>query len=300
MSIEEQPNPEIAAALRQALDQSMSVKAKAESVAEDLGSSNERVKQQIARGSTSVSAHQVLAAGAEAESRIQECAEDLEEVNGGLAAGIEDLRKVSVELASARRILARTNVALATAREEEKTARLQSLHDSSTGLPNRELFDDRFEHAISIARRHDWTLAVMFLDLDGFKRINDVHGHATGDIVLREVATRLIAHCRQEDSVCRNGGDEFLYLLMNPRARADTARIAFELSRSIARPIDAHGLEIRVTPSVGIAIFPDDGTEVDQLVRNADAAMYRAKRLKQGHAFHDQRASNPGAASRTG
>lgn len=284
---EEQSKKEPPDALLRALQQSKDVKAKAEAVAEDLGSNNALVKQQIADGETTISAHQALAAGAEAESKVQECADDLDEVNGGLAAGIADLSKINSELASARRVLARTNLALAAVREEEKTARLQSLHDFATGLPNRQLFDDRFDHAISLAKRHAWNLAVMFLDLDGFKLINDEHGHAAGDIVLKEVARRLLAHCRNEDSVCRTGGDEFLYLLMNPRETSDTARIASELSKSITRPIDADGLSITVTPSIGIAIYPRNGTDADQLVRNADAAMYRAKRHQQEYVFFD-------------
>lgn len=271
--------------LRRALEQSQDVKAKAQAVAEDLGSHNEFVKQKIADGATMVSARKALASGAEAEVKVQECADDLDEVNGSLEVGIEDLKDINIELAAAQRTLARTKAALALAREEEKTARLRSLHDSATGLPNRELFDDRLEHAVSIAKRHDWTLAVMFLDLDGFKLVNDVHGHAAGDSVLKEVARRLLEHCRQEDSVCRNGGDEFLYYLMNPGAAGNIARIASDLARSIARPIDAGGLILSVKPSIGIAIYPEDGDAVEQLVRNADAAMYRAKRAKKGYAF---------------
>ncbi len=87
----------------------------------------------------------------------------------------------------------------------------RTLHDSTTGLPNRDLFDDRLTHAIALAKRHTWVLAVMFLDLDRFKYINDTHGHAVGDAVLKEVAKRLLRHARDEDTVCRNGGDEFLY-----------------------------------------------------------------------------------------
>jgi len=284
-TIDEQPNTDGPAVLSRALHQSQNVRARAEAVAESLGSTNHDVKQQIAGGATMVSAHQALAAGAEAEGKVQECADDLEEVNSGLAAGIDDLHQINTALASARRVLARTNVALDAAREAEKTARLRSMHDSATGLPNRELFDDRLEHAISLAQRHDWTLAVMFLDLDGFKLVNDVHGHAAGDSVLKEVARRLLEHCRDEDTVCRNGGDEFLYLLVNPRETSDIARIASELLKSVGQPIDADGLLIAVTPSIGIAVYPDSASEADQLVRNADASMYRAKRGKKGFAF---------------
>ena len=116
-------------------------------------------------------------------------------------------------------------------------AQLRALHDSLTGLPNRELFDDRLAHAIALARRHDWTLAIMFLDLDQFKSINDAHGHTAGDIILKTIAERLLQFVRDEDTVCRNGGDEFLYLLMNPRGKKNIDYIAHSVLRTIALPI---------------------------------------------------------------
>jgi two-component system cell cycle response regulator len=153
-----------------------------------------------------------------------------------------------------------------------------ALHDSMTGLPNRDLFDDRLVHAIAMAKRHDWTLAVMFLDLDRFKFINDTHGHAAGDWVLKEVAKRLLQHSRDEDTVCRNGGDEFLYLLMNPQGTENIERIAGTLLKTIGQPIDMGDLQLVIKASIGIAVYPDNGTTGEQLIRNADAAMYRAKK----------------------
>ena len=285
MSNEEQPDIDGPALLSRTLEKSRSVKARAESVAEDLASHNDDVQQEIARGATMVSAHRALAAGAKAEEEVEACAVDLDEVNGNLAAGIEDLHQINTALAGAKRMLARTNLALQAARESEDAARLHSMHDPATGLPNRELFDDRLEHAISLAKRHDWMLAIMFLDLDGFKRINDTHGHAVGDHVLKEVARRLLAHSRHEDTVCRNGGDEFLFLLVNPRKTSDVARIASELLKTIARPIDADGMSLIVTASIGISTYPDSADHADLLVRNADASMYRAKRGRTGLDF---------------
>jgi diguanylate cyclase (GGDEF)-like protein len=154
-----------------------------------------------------------------------------------------------------------------------------------TGLPNRGLFDDRLAHAIALAARHAWTLAVMFLDLDRFKCVNDTHGHAVGDGVLKEVARRLSQHARDEDSVCRNGGDEFLYVLMNPQGVENIQRIAEALLETIGQPIDMGELRPVIKASIGIAIYPDDGTAGEQLIRNADAAMYRAKTRMNGCAF---------------
>jgi two-component system, cell cycle response regulator len=163
----------------------------------------------------------------------------------------------------------------------------KALYDSMTGLPNRSLFDDRLAHAISLATRHAWTLAVMFLDLDRFKCINDTHGHAVGDGVLQEVAKRLLQYTRGEDTVCRNGGDEFLYVLMNPQGRENIQRIAEGLVKTIGQPIDMGELQPAIKVSIGIAIYPDDATTGEQLIRNADAAMYRAKTRTNGCAFFD-------------
>jgi diguanylate cyclase (GGDEF)-like protein len=159
------------------------------------------------------------------------------------------------------------------------------LHDSMTGLPNRDLFGDRLTHAIALARRHAWTLAVMFLDLDRFKCINDTHGHAVGDGVLKEVAKRLLEHARDEDTVCRNGGDEFLYLVMNPQGNENIERMADVLLKYIAQPIDMGDLQPVIKASIGIAIYPDNGATGEQLIRNADTAMYRAKTSKIGCVF---------------
>jgi two-component system cell cycle response regulator len=161
----------------------------------------------------------------------------------------------------------------------------KALHDSTTGLPNRDLFDDRLTHAIALARRHNWTLAVMFLDLDRFKCINDTHGHVVGDGVLKEVARRLLQHTRDEDTVCRNGGDEFLYLLMNPPDNGNIARLADILLKTIGQPIDMGDLQPVIEASIGIAVFPDNGTTGEQLIINADTAMYRAKKSMVGRMF---------------
>jgi two-component system cell cycle response regulator len=166
-----------------------------------------------------------------------------------------------------------------------KVLEQKALHDSTTGLPNRDLFNDRLTHAIAMAKRHAWTLAVMFLDLDRFKYINDTHGHAVGDRVLKEVAKRLLGHTRDEDTVCRNGGDEFLYLLINPQGSENIRRIADTLLQSIAQPIDVGDLKPIIKASIGIAVYPDDGTTGEQLIRNADTAMYRAKESVSGLIF---------------
>jgi diguanylate cyclase (GGDEF)-like protein len=169
-----------------------------------------------------------------------------------------------------------------------KVLEQRTLHDSTTGLPNRDLFDDRLTHAIALAKRHSWMLAVMFLDLDRFKFVNDTHGHAVGDGVLKEVAKRLSQYARDEDTVCRNGGDEFLYLLMNPEGRENIERIVGTLLKAIGQPIDVGDLKSVITASIGIAVYPADGITGEQLISNADIAMYRAKKHSCGFVFFEE------------
>jgi diguanylate cyclase (GGDEF)-like protein/PAS domain S-box-containing protein len=151
--------------------------------------------------------------------------------------------------------------------------------DVLTGLPNRRLFTDRLHVAIANAHRHNQRLAIMFLDLDLFKRINDTLGHGVGDLVLIESAKRLGLCVREGDTVARLGGDEFVILLPELEHLEDAAKLAERVIAQVKAPfvIDEH--ELYVTTSVGIAVYPDDGQTVEQLIKNADTAMYRAKDL---------------------
>jgi len=150
-------------------------------------------------------------------------------------------------------------------------------HDALTGLPNRVLMRDRLELALARARRAGEQIAVMFVDLDGFKRINDALGHTAGDSLLREIGARLKASCREEDSVARWGGDEFVIMLEKLHTREAVVRRASHLLESLARPTDVAGQEVCITASVGICLAPRDGDDVETLFAHADLAMYRAK-----------------------
>ena len=147
-------------------------------------------------------------------------------------------------MVSSRKALARTESSLADSQEEERRSKLLALHDAATGLPNRNLFDDRLALANLLAERNHWALAVMFLDLGRFKRINDDHGHAAGDFVFKEVASRLLQLAGNEDTVCRHGGDEFLYLLGNPQGKENVERIASNILTKVARPMTLNGLNL--------------------------------------------------------
>lgn len=150
-------------------------------------------------------------------------------------------------------------------------------HDSLTALPNRVLLNDRLNQAIAFAHRHGRELALLFVDLDDFKRVNDSLGHAVGDGLLQSVAQRLQACVRSSDTVSRPGGDEFVVLLSELVRGQDAAVVAAKIRMTLDRPHRIQQLDVHVTASIGIATYPDDGTEAETLLRNADVAMYRAK-----------------------
>jgi diguanylate cyclase (GGDEF)-like protein/PAS domain S-box-containing protein len=167
--------------------------------------------------------------------------------------------------------------------------RYQALYDGLTGLPNRALFHDRVEHALEAARRDHEEVALLMLDVDRFKEINDTLGHAVGDEVLREVARRLSKLTRGDDSIARLGGDEFSVLL--PRAsEGDAIIVASRVSGCLEEPIVVDDLPLSVDLSVGLAVFPRDGEDAELLLRRADGAMYAAKTARAGFARYDRSA----------
>jgi diguanylate cyclase (GGDEF)-like protein/PAS domain S-box-containing protein len=161
-------------------------------------------------------------------------------------------------------------------RAEERIQYL-ARHDALTGLPNRAFLSERLEAMLALARRHEVAAAILFIDLDNFKTVNDSLGHHAGDELLVEVASRLKGALRDADIVARLGGDEFLVALADLGAPGDATRVATKLLAAISAPITLEGRQVYVTPSIGISLFPRDGEAVDELIRNADAAMYRAK-----------------------
>lgn len=159
---------------------------------------------------------------------------------------------------------------------EERIWRLAH-SDSLTGLPNRPLFYERLSQSVAMARRHDKKLALLFLDLDGFKQVNDKFGHDTGDELLQEVAERLRQHIRGEDIVARTGGDEFIFILNDISHAGNAAIVANKIIRSLTEPFVMHGNTCLIGGSIGISIFPDDSDEMETLVTQSDNAMYKAK-----------------------
>jgi diguanylate cyclase (GGDEF)-like protein/PAS domain S-box-containing protein len=163
--------------------------------------------------------------------------------------------------------------------QAEERARHLSLHDALTGLPNRRLLQDRLVQSLAQARREGWSVAVVFVDLDRFKSVNDSVGHAAGDEVLREMARRLKTALRDSDTVSRIGGDEFVVVLPHVQTQVDVPPVANKLLQDLSLPMTVGGRELRVTPSIGISVYPDDGEDALKLLSHADAAMYHAKEM---------------------
>jgi diguanylate cyclase (GGDEF)-like protein len=150
-------------------------------------------------------------------------------------------------------------------------------HDYLTGLPNRLLLNDRVSQAITFAKRHRKRLAMLFLDLDGFKHINDSLGHPIGDKLLQSIARRLVECVRASDTVSRQGGDEFVVLLSEVEQPEDAAVTARRMLQAVAEAHSIDWHELHVTTSIGVSVYPDDGLDAEALIKNADTAMYQAK-----------------------
>jgi diguanylate cyclase (GGDEF)-like protein len=219
-----------------------------------------------------------------------ECAHALDRLRPALARERRQRESASRDLGGLRAALAAARLELAGTRASEQQARHLAAHDELTTLPRRSALQARLEGALAGAQAGAQTgapeadpaaaplLAVMYLDLDDFKPVNDRHGHAVGDELLRIVAQRLRRAMRAQDMVCRLGGDEFACLLTTPK-----------LFDTVSAPLKVEALALTVRPSIGIAMCPRDGDSAQQLLERADAAMYRAKRRQLGYAFFDAR-----------
>jgi diguanylate cyclase (GGDEF)-like protein/PAS domain S-box-containing protein len=182
-------------------------------------------------------------------------------------------------------------------KEAEEYLRHRATHDPLTDLPNRELFRDRLSQALSLARREKRPAAVMLLDLDRFKPVNDRLGHATGDRLLQGVARRLLASVRDCDSAARLGGDEFAVLLPGIASAKEAASVAQRLLNALAKPFLFDGRECSISASIGISLYPAHGATADALLSSADAAMYRAKQHRNCYKLFHPAAEPPISAA---
>jgi diguanylate cyclase len=173
-------------------------------------------------------------------------------------------------------ILKKLNISNAELAKLADKLQIMAMHDSLTGLPNRALFQESLEHALSMAQRRQERLAVLFIDLDGFKEINDTHGHQSGDVVLKTIASRLLALVRKSDLVARFAGDEFMVLLNNVNQKKVNI-VAHKLISEISASIVIADRTLDVTASIGIAVYPESGTTAAEIMAKADTAMYHCK-----------------------
>ena len=173
-------------------------------------------------------------------------------------------------------------------RKNEEQIRQLAYYDALTGVPNRRLLEDRLEHAIRHAHRKDMLLAVMFIDLDQFKEVNDTLGHAVGDELLLQFTTRVRDYLREDDTLARLGGDEFIVLLPELDKLSDVIQVAERLIELNRNPYRINNDSIQIGSSIGISLYPEDGTTVQELLHGADIAMYRSKRdgRNQYHLFN--------------
>ena len=169
--------------------------------------------------------------------------------------------------------------------ESESKLHKMAFYDSLTGLPNKELFINRLEQDISLAKRNGKLIGTMFIDLDSFKSVNDTMGHSAGDIVLKSVAERFAFCVRKEDTVSRFGGDEYLIQICNFEKVEDLHKITKKIMDSLQKPIMVNDVEFVITASVGVAVYPVDGEDPETLIKNADIAMYAAKNKGKDEAY---------------
>lgn len=214
-----------------------------------------------------------------------ECAAALNLLHAAMACDRTDQRRLERELGDARAALAQSQLDFEDSHAGELHARHLALHDELTTLPNRRHCRERLDEALALAAARRTTAALLYLDLDGFKAINDRHGHETGDEVLRIAAARLSRAVRAGDIVCRLGGDEFVCLPAGPLGDPQLAHLASKLFDAVSAPLTVNTLQLQIRPSIGVAIFPTHADNTEALLHAADAAMYRAKQQRSGFAF---------------
>ena len=232
-----------------------------------------------------------------ARSRVFECAEALEQLHVALSEQQALQRALQQQLVSVHGDLVQSHAELADTQDGERRQRHRAQHDALTSLPNRNYFRDLLGRALVKTDIKRPTLALLYLDLDGFKPINDQHGHGVGDRMLRIVAKRLTRAIRSDDCVGRMGGDEFACLLGDVNNREQLSHLACKLFDAVSAPLQIGKLQLTVRPSIGIAVCPTDGGTADTLLKRADSAMYRAKRAQSGYAFFDRQADTSTSTS---
>ena len=262
------------ASLGRVLRKNEEIKETVKEAASELTSVNKALKQEKVPVQV---IKQALIQNEDVEHKVAKAATDLNLVNTKLAKELADRIVIESELANTKADLAEVRDDLSKSQIKEEEAQKIALQDALTGLPNRVSFELGLDHGVIQAKRHGWGLALLFIDIDKFKNINDLYGHDAGDQVLLMVANRLKTSVRDEDRVSRWGGDEFVCLLLEVKQEADVTRLAEKIIDRIAEPYEFNGTIFSIKASIGIAIYPTDGETVNILFKNADTAMYKAK-----------------------
>lgn len=229
--------------------------------------------------------HQLPDAAHRVQASVLECVNALDQLHLTLTHEFARREQLEREVAETQAVLARARDQLSTTRAEEQHARYLATHDSLTALPNRSCFHERLEQALADPELRRRGLALLYLDLDGFKAINDEHGHDAGDEMLRIVAARLARSVRTDDMVSRVGGDEFACLLPDVPSREQLSHLACKMFDAVSAPMKIGQLKLTIHASIGIAVCPADGASAEALLKSADEAMVRAKRQNTGYAF---------------
>jgi diguanylate cyclase (GGDEF)-like protein len=271
------PVPAKKVSLRRVLNKNKKIKKNVRDAASDLTSVNEVLNQEIKVNTPVQAIEEAITLNVDVEYKVARAADDLHQVNIELAKEVDERVVIESELADTKTDLANVRDDLSKSQAKEEETRKFSLQDALTGLPNRVLFEQHLDQGLIQAKRHGWGLAVLFIDIDKFKSINDSYGHYLGDKVLLMVANRLQSLIRDEDTVSRWGGDEFMCLLLEVKQEADVTRLAEMMVNRLAVDFEFNGIVISIRASIGIAIYPADGETADVLFKNADTAMFKAK-----------------------
>ena len=265
------------ASLERVINKNEKIKETVKQSANELTSVNEILKQGKEVKIPVQIIKEAITQNKEVEYKVAKAADDLHQVNTELANEVAERLVIEGELSDIKDDLADVRDDLLKSQAKEEESRKVALHDVLTGLPNRVLFKESLDYGLIQAKRHGWKLAVLFMDIDNFKNINDSYGHDMGDKVLLMVADRLKSATRGEDTVSRWGGDEFVCLLLEIKQEADVTHLAEMIVKRISEAFKIKGVVFSIRVSIGIAMYPADGETADILFKNADTAMYKAK-----------------------
>ncbi len=263
--------------LTRVLNKNKQIRRTVKHAATDLTSINEVLQQGVEDNIPVRTIKSAIIQNEDVEHKVAGAADDLHQANIELAKEVTERVVIETELTDTKTHLAEVRADLSKSQAKEKETRKASLQDALTGLPNRVSFEQDLDRGVRQAKRHGWRLAVLFIDIDKFKSVNDSYGHGVGDQVLLMTANRLQSFLRDEDTVCRWGGDEFACLLLEVKQEADVPRLAEKMVSRIAEACECDGVVVSIRASIGIAIYPADGETADTLFKNADTAMFKAK-----------------------